>query len=122
MRNNIGKWPTQIVESGLKRKSSSAHAFKDRKMTQEADIGLMIWDCVSAGTLSNAIDLLRQGKECLIWIALDSELCRFDNLDSMDRWLEKYPEVKLEAESRLAKFAKREAQRRNSDNQETLFG
>lgn len=122
VRNNVGKWPTQIVESGLKSKSSSAHAFKDRKMTQDADTGLMIWDCASAGTLSNAIDLLRQGKECFIWIAPDSELCRFDNLASMDRWLEKYPEVKMEAESRLAKFAKREAQRKTADIQETLFG
>lgn len=122
VRNNIGRWPTEMVESGLKSKSSSVHAFKDRKMTQEADTGLMIWDCASAGTLSNAIDLLRQGKECSIWIAPDSELCRFDNLASMDRWLEKYPEVKMEAESRLAKFTKREAKRKSSESQETLFG
>lgn len=122
IRNNIGKWPTEMVESGLKSKSSAVHAFKDRKMTQEADLGLMIWDCASAGTLSNAIDLLRLHKECFIWIAPDSELCKFDNLPSLERWLEKYPEVKLEAESRLAKFAKREAQRKSSGDQESLFG
>jgi hypothetical protein len=121
IRNNLGNWPTELVESGLKSKSHSVHAFKDRKMTAISDFGLMIWDCESAGTLSNVIDLLKQGKECALWIAPDSELCNFDNYDSLNRWLDKYPDVKLEAESRLAKFAKREAKKQIENNQETLF-
>ena len=122
VRNNLGNWPSVLVNSGLRSRGSAMHTFKDRKMTQEADTGLMIWDCASAGTLSNAIDLLRQGKECFIWIAPDSELCRFDNFVSMDIWLEKYPVVKMEAESRLAKFVKRAARKKSSDGQESLFG
>jgi len=39
----------------------------------------------------------------------------------LNRWLVKYPDVKLEAESRLAKFAKREAKKQIDNNQETLF-
>ena len=64
IRNNLGNWQVEKVESGLKSKSSAVHAFKDRKMSQIADVGLMIWDCKSAGTLSNVIDLLEQGKNC----------------------------------------------------------
>ena len=122
IRNNLGMWETELVESGLKSKSHAVHAFKDRKMTADSDSGLMIWDCESAGTLSNVIDLLKQGKECFIWIAPDSELCNFDNYESLNRWLSKYPDVKIEAESRLAKFAKREAKNQIVDPQETLFG
>ena len=40
----------------------------------------------------------------------------------MDIWLEKYPVVKMEAESRLAKFVKRAARKKSSDGQESLFG
>lgn len=121
VRNNFGNWQVEKVESGLKSKSNAVHAFKDRKMSQIADIGLMIWDTKSAGTLSNVIDLLGQGKNCFIWVALDSDLYQFDNKGSLEKWLGKYPEVKMEAESRLAKFAKREAQRKSSDGQATLF-
>jgi hypothetical protein len=122
VRNNLGNWPIELVDSGLKSKSHSIHAFKDRKMTSEADAGLMIWDCESAGTLSNVIDLLRQGKECKIWIAPDAELCNFDDFDSLNRWLLKFPDVKLEAEKRLAKFDKRKTKRLEIDPRDTLFG
>ncbi len=122
VRNNLGNWPVELVDSGLKSKSHSIHAFKDRKMTSEADSGLMLWDCESAGTLSNVIDLLRQGKECRVWIAPEAELCNFDESNSLNRWLQKFPDVKLEAEKRLAKYAKRMAKRIESDSQETLFG
>ena len=79
IRNNLGNWQVEKVESGLKSKSNAVHAFKDRKMSQIADIGLMIWDCKSAGTLSNVIYLLGQGKNCFIWVAPDSDLYQFDN-------------------------------------------
>ena len=122
LRNNLGNWHVEKVESGLKSKSSAVHAFKDRKMSQIADIGLMIWDCKSAGTLSNVIDLLAQGKNCFIWVAPDSELCQFDNSSSLERWMEKYPEVRDEALKRLSTFHKRETKRTALDSQPDLFG
>jgi hypothetical protein len=122
IRNNLGNWQVEKVESGLKSKSNAVHAFKDRKMSQIADIGLMIWDCESAGTLSNVIDLLGQGKNCFIWVAPDSDLYQFDNSVSLDKWMENYPEVRDEALKRLSTFHKREAKRVNLDSQPDLFG
>lgn len=122
LRNNLGNWNVEKVESGLKSKSSAVHAFKDRRMSQIADIGLMIWDCKSAGTLSNVIDLLGQGKNCFIWVAPDSELCQFDNLPSLEAWMEKYPDVRDEALKRLSTFHKRETKRAILNSQPDLFG
>jgi hypothetical protein len=122
IRNNLGNWQEEKVESGLKSKSNAVHAFKDRKMSQIADIGLMIWDCKSAGTLSNVIDLLGQGKNCLIWVAPDSDLYQFDNTASLDKWMESYPEVRDEAQKRLSTFHKREAKKNVQDAQPDLFG
>ena len=122
IRNNLGSWEVEKVESGLKSKSSAVHAFKDRKMTERADMGLMIWDCESAGTLSNVIDLLDQGKNCFIWVAPDSELYQFDNSASLEKWMESYPEVRDEAQKRLSTFYKREAKRIGQDSQPELFG
>jgi hypothetical protein len=122
IRNNLGNWQVEKVESGLKSKSSAVHAFKDRKMSQIADVGLMIWDCKSAGTLSNVIDLLEQGKNCFIWVAPDSDLYQFDNSASLDKWMASYPEVRDEALKRLSTFRKREVKRDMEDSQPELFG
>ena len=122
IRNNLGNWNVEKVESGLKSKSNAVHAFKDRRMSRIADIGLMIWDCKSAGTLSNVIDLLEQGKNCFVWVAPDSDLYQFDNSTSLDKWMRNYSEVRDEALKRLSTFRKREVKRVNEVSQPDLFG
>jgi hypothetical protein len=121
IRNNLGNWQVVKVESGLKSKSNAVHAFKDRKMSQIANIGLMIWDCQSAGTLSNVIDLVRQGKNCFVWVAPDSDLYQFDNQVSLEKWMNAYQGVRDEALKRLAKFEKREIKRTSLNFQPNLF-
>ena len=121
IRNNLGNWHVETVESGLKSKSSAVHAFKDRKMSHLAENGLMIWDCKSAGTVSNVIDLLRQGKNCLIWVEPDSDMYQFDNLDSLEKWMFDYKEVRDEALKRLKTFSNRDAKRNSSVVQSDLF-
>ena len=91
-------------------------------MSEVADIGLMIWDCKSAGTLSNVIDLIEQGKNCYVWVAPDSDLYQFDNSDSLNHWMESYPEVRDEALKRLSTFRKREIKRVSENSQPGLFG
>ena len=120
IRNNYGNWVSKEVESGLQSKSNAVHAFKDRFMTSIADTGLMLWDCESAGTLSNVIDLVESGKSCRIWVALDSELYNFDNFPSLEKWLKQYPDVTEEAQKRLKTFRRRAA-KRNKSGQPALF-
>ena len=122
IRNNLGNWQVEKVESGLKSKSNAVHAFKDRKMSKVADVGLMIWDCRSAGTLSNVIDLLSQGKNCFIWVAPESDLYQFENYPSLEKWMEEYPDVRDEALKRLSTYQKRESKRESQDSQLGFFG
>lgn len=120
IRNNHGNWISKEIDSGLRSKSNAVHAFKDRFMTSLADTGLMLWDCESAGTLSNVIDLVESGKSCRIWVASDSEIYNFDNYVSLEKWLRQYPDVALEAQNRLKTFRRRQAKRDKSD-QPDLF-
>jgi len=122
IRNNVGNWDWELIDSGLKSKSNSVHAFKDRYMCKTSDSGIMIWDCQSAGTLSNVIDLVRQGKNCFIWVAPDSDLYQFDNQKSLEKWMNTYRDVRDEALKRLEKFEKREIKRSKSNPQPDLFG
>jgi hypothetical protein len=120
VRNNVGNWPDQLIDSGLKSKSNATHAIKDRKMVEIAKLGIMIWDSESAGTLSNVIDLVEQEKECYLWLAAESELSRFDNLNSLEKFLKNYPDQTEEAKKRLNRFRKRALKSAQTDEQ-TLF-
>ena len=122
IRNNVGNWDVELVDSGLKSKSNAVHAFKDRHMCKLSSAGIMIWDCQSAGTLSNVIDLVRQGKNCFIWVAPDSDLYQFDNQKSLEKWMNAYQDVRDEALKRLTKFDKREIKRNSTNSQPDLFG
>lgn len=122
IRNNIGNWPSEKVDSGLKSKSAAVHTFKDRHMTKLAETGIMIWDGESPGTLSNVIDLLDSGKDCYIYLGIEKEFFKVDNKPSLMKLLEKYPEALEEANKRLATFRNREAKRNeNIEEFQTLF-
>lgn len=121
VRNNLGQWPVNKVDSGLKSKSNAVHAYKDRKMSESANLGLMIWDCKSAGTLSNVIDLISQGKNCYVWVAPESEFYQFDNKKSLEDWMMQFTEVRDEAIKRLSSFKKREQKRKLEESQPNLF-
>jgi hypothetical protein len=107
VRNNFGKWPEQQIETPLKSKSNALHAFKDREMCKRADLGIMVWDQESAGTLSNSLDLLDQEKTCFIYDAVEQEFIRFETRLNLDKWLEKHGEIASEAHARLTRFRNR---------------
>lgn len=122
IRNNLGKWPSEIIDSGMKSKSSAVHAFKDRHMTRNADIGIMIWDGESAGTLSNVIDLLDSGKECYLYLGIEQEFFKIDAKVSLLKLLAKYPDALEEANKRLETFRTREAKKKSAEVElQTLF-
>lgn len=67
-RNNLGGWPVQHVETNYKEGSRLFFTAKDIRMAELADIGLMIWDTKSTGTLSNIIELLARKKRSVVFV------------------------------------------------------
>ncbi|MDQ1817488.1 hypothetical protein RBA41_29700 [Massilia sp. CCM 9210] len=66
-RNNIGGWPVRHVTSYHPKGSRAYFSAKDVAMAAAADLGLMVWDCMSTGTLSNVIELLGRGRKSLVF-------------------------------------------------------
>lgn len=66
-RNNLGQWPTRKVDAAKNLKGFQFYAVKDREMAREADIGLMIWDGKSPGTVLNVLRLVRAGKIAVLY-------------------------------------------------------
>jgi adenine-specific DNA-methyltransferase len=82
-RNNVGNWETRSVASESNRKDLRFYMAKDRSMAELADMGLMIWDEESAGTLLNAYRLVRRRKHCLLYSA---KRHHFNELNAIADW------------------------------------
>lgn len=125
VRNNIGNWEVVVVDSGLKSASAARHTAKDRKMTELADAGLMMWNQESIGTLANILDLARQGKDVTVYDAVENELSPFEAGLHLELWLAKHTTAVDQARKRLRAYDAREARRaaahKPSDEDGTLF-
>ncbi len=82
-RNNVGNWPLRSVAVESRKRDFDFYAAKDQVMAREAGSGLMIWDGKSAGTLMNALRLIRQGKPVAIF---EAQHVRFRELRSDSEW------------------------------------
>lgn len=67
-RNNIGHWPIECVETKHSQGSRAFFTAKDIRMAEVADIGFMIWDTKSTGTLSNVLELLTRKKKSIVFV------------------------------------------------------
>jgi hypothetical protein len=80
-RNNLGRWQTRHISVNQSRKDYRFYMAKDLEMAKEADVGFMIWDFESSGTISNALELLEMGKKVIVYVG---PARRFETLRSMD--------------------------------------
>ncbi len=68
-RNNIGNWPTRQLVAPRGAKGFDYYSVKDRGMAEAAEYGLMLWDGKSKGTINNVVNLSRDGKPVVVYIA-----------------------------------------------------
>lgn len=68
-RNNLGNWPTREVDAPRGARGFDYYFLKDRAMAEAAEYGLMLWDGKSKGTVNNVVNLSREGKPVVVYIA-----------------------------------------------------
>lgn len=104
-RNNVGHWPVECVETSYAEGTRAFFTAKDLRMAEQADIGLMIWDAKSTGTLSNVIELLSRRKKSAVFV---NKLKEFkvvgcvDELEELTRLMSEQARKKAEEKIRLA--------------------
>jgi AAA+ superfamily predicted ATPase len=67
-RNNIGNWAVKEIQSRAQPGTKAFFTAKDIAMAESAELGLMLWDAKSTGTLSNVIELTRRGKKSVVFV------------------------------------------------------
>jgi hypothetical protein len=68
-RNNVGHWSTREVPAPKGARGFDFYSAKDRVMADAAEYGLMLWDGKSKGTINNVVNLCREGKPVVVYIA-----------------------------------------------------
>lgn len=87
-RNNLGEWPIRMhrAESGTRR-DRYYYGIKDAAMAKEATYGLMLWDGISKGTLTNTINLLNGGKKVVLYTSPKKQFFELRTLEDFYRAL-----------------------------------
>lgn len=68
-RNNVEGWPTREVAAPPGVRGFAYYAMKDQAMVDDAAYGLMLWDGESKGTLNSVINMVRQDKPVVVYLA-----------------------------------------------------
>jgi hypothetical protein len=81
-RNNVGNWPTrEVAPRGAK--GFDYYSLKDREMAEAAESGLMLWDGKSKGTVNNVVNLLRDHKPVVVYVAPTKQFRTIKSLDDL---------------------------------------
>jgi len=104
-RNNIGNWPVHTVITGHAEGSRAFFTAKDIRMAEVADIGLMIWDTKSTGTLNNIIELLTRKKKTVVFVNKAKIFKNISTVDQLEELLSFMSEsAKLKADEKIKLF------------------
>jgi hypothetical protein len=76
-RNNVGNWPTRNVMVDAKLQGREFYAQKDREMAGVADLGFVLWDGKSSGSVQNMLWLLAQKKAVVVYYAPEKQFYNF---------------------------------------------
>ncbi|MDQ9948646.1 MULTISPECIES: hypothetical protein [Acinetobacter] len=81
VRNNLGNWPTKSIATKYRSGTRDFFTAKDIALANDADIGVMLWDKKSTGTLKNIIELIKQHKKVTVFLQQEKKFQRVYNVD-----------------------------------------
>jgi len=82
-RNNVGHWPIHQVSPPKGARGFDFYSAKDRVMADAAEYGLMLWDGKSKGTINNVVNLSREGKPVVVFVAPKKRFLTVKALDDL---------------------------------------
>jgi len=90
-RNNLGNWPVRSIAVADDIKGFDFYVQKDLAMADEADLGLMIWNGESKGTLNNVINLLSNNKSAVVYFTLKGQFFNIDSGEKLEKLMAMCP-------------------------------
>ena len=118
-RNNLGGWRVREVAAPHSRRDFAFYASKDEEMAKDADVGFMIWDGKSFGTLANAYRLIDKGKKVVVFVS--SEETSMTTIRSQGDWNRFVSHCAPDLRERLAKIAQPSTATASGEERAGLF-
>ncbi len=88
-RNNIGQWDIRYVSVDSSLAGRAFYTQKDKEMAAEADFGFVLWDGNSAGSINNVFELLKRGKQIVVYLAPEKKFFTILSLNDAKEFLGK---------------------------------
>ena len=88
-RNNVGNWPTQNVVVDSKLSGREFYTQKDKEMAQQADLGFVLWDGKSTGSIANILELLKFKKKAVVYFGPEKQFYNVNRLEAINALLDK---------------------------------
>ncbi|MGL5931826.1 MAG: hypothetical protein ACRCY7_02815 [Cetobacterium sp.] len=85
IRNNFGDWEVISAFAKDNERGRAFYTVKDKKMAHDADIGFMIWNGESEGTLNNIINLLKAGKRVCLFLDNENKLLLLKEFKDLEK-------------------------------------
>lgn len=82
-RNNVGGWPTRQLVAPHGARGFEYYSIKDRAMAEAAEYGLMLWDGKSKGTVNNVVNLSRDHKPVVVYVAPTRQFRTIKSFDDL---------------------------------------
>ncbi len=82
-RNNIGNWSTRQIPAPAGVRGFDYYSLKDLAMAETAEYGLMLWDGKSKGTINNVVNLSRDHKPVVVYVAPTREFRTIKTFDDL---------------------------------------
>jgi hypothetical protein len=106
-RNNLGHWPVEHVFTSAEPGSRAFFTAKDKKMAENADYGLMVWDKKSPGTLNNVIELMQLGRASVVYLHKDRRFVDVKGINDLEYLVSKMSSgAKEQAEKKISLSAR----------------
>ena len=96
-RNNIGIWDVQEVSVNPGLKGRAFYTQKDKEMASIADLGFVIWDGKSIGSINNVHELLKKGRNIVVYLSSNRKLTYVTNFREFEELIEASPGVSPKA-------------------------
>ncbi len=110
-RNNVGGWPVHAVPAPHRVKDFAFFTAKDAAMADEADVGLMLWDGQSTGTMVNVARLVARGKISVIYLSPETRFLTVKTPEDLAAiLLEANPQVRTKIEESIGEHVSEFAQ------------
>lgn len=117
-RNNLGDWPAHPVRPPHRQRDLAYYAAKDHQMAESADLGFMIRDMESDGTLLNVARLVEDGKSCVLY---EVPLRRFRTIQESLEFTQILESCKPSARERVVRQMKSERRASVSGSQSSFL-